>query len=195
MSREISLSTTAKKDAELKVLFLLALDGDKQAYRKFLIDTEAILMRYITSSQLSKKLSDQVKEELIQEVLISIHRARSSYRTDMPITPWIYTIAKYRIVDELRKIQNNVYTESFEDTIHGQDLINQTEYKALLQIEIDEKLSGIPAKHKKIIMMAKMAEFPLQEIADEMAMSLSNVKITIHRLLAKLVKAEKRKVK
>ena len=41
-------------------------------------------------------------DDLLQEILISIHKARHTYDGERPYKPWAYAIAKFRLQDYLR---------------------------------------------------------------------------------------------
>jgi RNA polymerase sigma-70 factor, ECF subfamily len=42
-------------------------------------------------------------DDLLQEILLSIHKSRHTYNNDRPFRPWVFTIAKFRLLDHLRK--------------------------------------------------------------------------------------------
>src|SRR5205814_821042 len=44
-----------------------------------------------------------VAEDLLQTTLLKIHRARGDFRPDLPVRPWIFTIAARVRLDEYRK--------------------------------------------------------------------------------------------
>jgi RNA polymerase sigma-70 factor (ECF subfamily) len=86
-------------ELRLHALFLQGLDGDAKAYRSFLQATTPYLRAF-----LRRRLAawpDQV-EDLVQESL-AIHNQRQSYDTGLPVTAWIYAIARYKLIDWLRR--------------------------------------------------------------------------------------------
>jgi RNA polymerase sigma-70 factor (ECF subfamily) len=46
-----------------------------------------------------------VSEELLQTTFFNIHRARGSYRPELPVRPWAFTIAAHVRRDEMRRRQ------------------------------------------------------------------------------------------
>jgi RNA polymerase sigma-70 factor (ECF subfamily) len=87
-------------ELRLHALFLQGLDGDAKAYRSFLQATTPYLRAF-----LRRRLAawpDQV-EDLVQESLLAIHNQRQSYDTGLPVTAWIYAIARYKLIDWLRR--------------------------------------------------------------------------------------------
>ncbi len=39
----------------------------------------------------------------MQEALIVIHTQRHTYDPEQPLTPWVYAIARYKLIDHLRR--------------------------------------------------------------------------------------------
>ena len=87
-------------ELRLHALFLQGLDGDEQAYRRFLQATAAHLRAF-----LRRRLGswpDEV-EDLVQECLLAIHNQRRSYDTAVPLTAWMHAIARYKLIDWFRR--------------------------------------------------------------------------------------------
>lgn len=77
---------------------ILAQSGDERAYQELLSDLARVLRGYVHR----KVGRESDVEDIVQEVLISIHRSRHTFEQDRPIGPWIFAIAKRRIIDHLR---------------------------------------------------------------------------------------------
>ncbi|MEI4908063.1 sigma factor, partial [Klebsiella pneumoniae] len=45
-------------------------------------------------------------EDLVQETLIALHTRRHTYDRSQLLTPWVYAIARYRLVDYLRRTKS-----------------------------------------------------------------------------------------
>mgnify|MGYP000971012091 CR=1 FL=1 len=78
---------------------ILALDGDKAAYRTLLEDLSRRLKPYF----LRRLFGDKSQaEDLIQETLLAIHTRRITYDRGMAFLPWVNGIAHHKLVDHLR---------------------------------------------------------------------------------------------
>src|SRR5271170_7825466 len=89
-----------KSDAEargLEQLLKTALLGDANAYKQFLTSVSRYLRRFI-----ARRIPTPDVEDVLQEILISIHKARHTYDGRRSILPWISAIARYRLADYLR---------------------------------------------------------------------------------------------
>lgn len=77
-------------EAALRALLVLALAGDSAAYAAFLRHASARLRGYFRRR--ASAFLDDV-EDLVQETMLAIHNQRHSYRSDQPLTVWLYAIA------------------------------------------------------------------------------------------------------
>jgi len=84
----------------LRRLFADALAGDAAAYRAFLKDLGAHLRGFLRKRL--ERLPDDI-EDLVQETLLAIHNQRHTYDAGLPLTAWVHAIARYKLVDLLRR--------------------------------------------------------------------------------------------
>jgi RNA polymerase sigma-70 factor (ECF subfamily) len=181
-------------EIQLKAQMVAALDGDREAYSRFLRKVGQIVKSYLLKSAGSWKGSPERVEDLAQEVLLSIHRKRETYDTSLPVLPWVYAIARYRLIDSIRSDSSRkLRTLDWDENI--EELASQTAEGSgggsphlEVEEELREALDVLSDQQKKILMMAKVEELPLEEIGRQVGMSLSNVKVTIHRTLQALRK-------
>ncbi|KAB8151215.1 sigma-70 family RNA polymerase sigma factor [Kordia sp. TARA_039_SRF] len=169
-------------EENLKKLFLNSAQGDEKSYQSFLLAVEKICLTY-----LSKKITNSHHHhDITQEVLISIHQARESYDPCKPIKPWISAIIFYRTADHLRAVYKNKEDSTFQISEENTTtpVTNPTEEYEY----IEHKLKTLNPRSKKVLVMAKMLEMSHKEIAKATGLSVSNVKITLHRTLKKLRK-------
>ena len=83
------------KTENLEALMKLSLDGNQQAYAALLQCTARFLKPY-----LSRRLNAASEvDDVLQEILISIHKARHTYDGNRPYKPWAFAIAKFRLQD------------------------------------------------------------------------------------------------
>src|SRR6267143_2194950 len=89
-------------EPELRGLMLAGLDGDAAAHKALLTRLSANLRAYFKThlARIGKGPADA--EDLVQETLIAIHTRRHTYDLSKPLTPWVYAIARYKLVDHLR---------------------------------------------------------------------------------------------
>src|SRR5882724_7064116 len=88
---------------ELKALMVAGLGGDAVAYRSLLDRLSSRLRAYFKRKLVRFGRGATEAEDLVQEVLLAIHLKRHTYDTGEPFTPWVYTIARYKLIDYLRR--------------------------------------------------------------------------------------------
>src|SRR5512140_3187663 len=102
-------------EARLRNLFLRGLDGDEPAYRAFLQELSAHLRTFLKKRLL--RLPDEV-EDLVQEALLAVHNQRHTYDAGQPLTAWVHAIAKYKLIDLLRRrARYDLLTDPLDDAI------------------------------------------------------------------------------
>ena len=89
--------TPVDKYAALTTLFRSGLEGNQADYARFLTSITPLLKRMV-----GKQLTASDVEDVVQEILISIHKARHTYDGFRPYKPWVFAIARYRVFDHLR---------------------------------------------------------------------------------------------
>ena len=85
-------------EARLAPLMRAAQDGDAAAYRALLRDCVPLIAAAARRTGLRPDRIDDV----VQETLITIHRARATYDPQRPFLPWLRAIAQRRAIDHLR---------------------------------------------------------------------------------------------
>jgi RNA polymerase sigma-70 factor (ECF subfamily) len=75
-----------------------AQDGDRTAYERLLRDCTPLVRRVVRRQGVQTDRTDDV----VQDVLMTVHRARHTYDPARSFTAWICTIAQRRAIDALR---------------------------------------------------------------------------------------------
>ena len=170
------------KYAMLTTLFCSGLEGNQTDYAQFLAHITPLLKRMV-----GRRLAACDVEDVTQEILISIHKARHTYDGMRPIMPWLASIAKFRISDHLRKH----YTQRQNKTVDISELENiltrvtedETENES-----IDEMLKDVPEHQKRILMLMHIEGYTAKEVGAQMDMNESAVKVAAHRAIKKIRK-------
>lgn len=165
-----------------KDLAVKAQSGDSEAYRELLTGLVPFLRRL-----LAKGLSrPDDADDIVQEVLISIHKALATYSPDRPFMPWLMAIVNYRRTDYLRQhyaARKNVTVPV--ETIELPDDVTDTGHAAEYR-DIENALETIPDRQREVFELMKLKGYTAQEVSDKTGMSVSAVKVSVHRTMAKL---------
>lgn len=165
----------------LKALMAGSLDGDGAAH--------AALLRALTPPLRAfyrrRMGTDGVVEDLVQETLIAVHFRRASYDRQRPLSAWLFSIARYKMIDHLRRTHGsrgalNVddYTEVLGDRGFG-ETVDAT-------IDVERMLETLPPKQAKALRGVRLEGRSVAETASAMGISESDVKVSAHRGLKAL---------
>src|SRR5258707_4605028 len=103
------------KDREFGALMERAQDGDRIAYASLLKEVAPIVKRVLQSRM--GFLSPADREDIVQDILLSLHAARATYDPERPFTPWLMTIIHNRTVDHARRYSRRSANEVLVDEL------------------------------------------------------------------------------
>jgi RNA polymerase sigma-70 factor (ECF subfamily) len=110
--------TMRKNEPELRALMHSALHGNAAAYTDLLERLGGYLRGYFRGKLLRMGRSAADAEDLLQETLMALHTRRHTYDQSQPFTPWVQAIARYKLIDCLRRTRvsaRDVQVEEAED--------------------------------------------------------------------------------
>lgn len=167
----------AESSDNLAVLMRASQNGDKQAYAELLRETARLLRPY-----LAKRLSFESEvEDVLQEILISIHKARHTYDGQRPYKPWAYAIAKFRLQDYLRAH----YADQLRQAVDISELENilpaDVTETAISYESISGEVQKLPEKQGFILQLMHQEGYTAREVAEKLGMTESAVKVAAHR--------------
>ncbi|HEV2040114.1 MAG TPA: sigma-70 family RNA polymerase sigma factor [Casimicrobiaceae bacterium] len=166
----------------LRDLLVRGLAGDAAAYRAFLKDL-SMHLRAFFRRRLSG-LPDEV-EDLVQESLLAVHNQRHTYDPGQPLTAWIHAIAKYKLVDLLRRrAGRELRNDAFDDDL---DILAHNDSEAAdARLDVAKLLLLLPERQRLPIIHMKLEGLSVVETARVTGMSESAVKVGVHRGLKAL---------
>ncbi|HJU22193.1 MAG TPA: sigma-70 family RNA polymerase sigma factor [Casimicrobiaceae bacterium] len=189
MFRTDRKATLDAKETRLRALLIDALAGDAPAYRAFLRELAVHLRQF-----LRRRFRDRPDdiEDLVQECLIAVHDKRHTYDASQPLTPWLQAIARYKLADHWRRARIEVASDDVEEAL---DILAEGANDAAdAKRDVAKLLGRLPEKQRLPIVHVKIEGLSVAETAGITGMSMSAVKVGIHRglkALAAIVRAER----
>ena len=161
----------------LALLMQQSLNGDAQAYARLLKETATLLRPY-----LAKRLyAGHEVDDVLQEILISVHKARHTYDGGRPYKPWIYAIAKYRLQDHLRAHYSD-HLRDAEDLSELEEILPDDVTENGFNYEsISREVDKLPEKQATILRLMHQDGYTAREVAEKLGMNESAVKVSAHR--------------
>ena len=167
-------------EADLRALMHAALEGDAKAQHRLLSALAPVLRRYF--GRRTQDGSDV--EDMVQETLIAVHTRRASYDRERPFGPWLFAIARYKLVDTFRKRRNDVPLDGLEELLGDGGF----EDGVSARLDVDALLDDLPAKQAAAIRATKIEGLSGAETAARDGISEADVKVSVHRGLRALVR-------
>lgn len=168
------------KYAELTALFLAGTAGDAGRYNQFLQQATGIFRRV-----LAKRLPPDDIEDVVQNILISVHKARHTYDGDRPLMPWLLSIAAFRVNDHLRR----AYARAGREVDIGpviENLAADVTFDAFEGESVEELLADVPERQKNILTLMYVEGYTAKETGQKLNMKESAVKVAAFRALRKI---------
>ena len=181
------------REIELKALMLASLDGDAASHRALLNQLSRRLRAYYKGKLARFGRGAAEAEDLVQETVLAIHLKRHTYDPAEPLTPWVHAIARYKLINFLRRTRASLTDVPIEeaDTImaHDDNVDAESTY------DLKRLIQRLPEKMRCSIEAVKLDGQSIAEAAKRCGISESGVKVSIHRglkTLAALVARETR---
>jgi RNA polymerase sigma-70 factor (ECF subfamily) len=164
-------------EAELARLMRAALAGDDRAYAGFL-HAAAGLVRAFARRRTGQSGLDP--EDIVQETLLAVHVKRHTWKTDGMVTPWLYAIARHKLIDAYRRRGHRIDVEIDEIA----DTHAAPEPDRLSEREIGKALALLAPGQRSVVSAISVEGRSIGETAARVGMSEAAVRVALHRGLA-----------
>lgn len=174
------------EDLRLRALMVAAQDGDRAAYETLLRDCLPRIRRMVQRRGIGPELIDDV----IQDVLLTVHRARQTYDPSRPFAVWLAMIADRRAIDALRRRRRHVMHEvSVPDVYesHPDERDGTTPFETGSAMDrVRGLIAELPAAQREAVERLSLNQQSLQEAARDSGRTVGALKVNFHRGLKAL---------
>ena len=159
-------------------LMRAAQDGDAVAYERLLGELLGPLRAFAMS-----RLGDAASvDDVVQNVLLSIHRARHTYRPERPFGPWLWTIARNAVTDALRARGLRLRREQPIDALEGAaEPFVEPAPQLRLSPALRAALDGLPPAQRQAVELLHLHQFSVAEAAERVGVTPGALKVRAHR--------------
>jgi RNA polymerase sigma factor (sigma-70 family) len=157
-------------------LMVAAQNGHGGAYRRLLGEMSEWLTRYF-----QRRLPPGDVDDAVQETLFAVHRRRHTYDPQYPLGPWLAAIAKNKWVDQLRSLARRP-----RDELPDEIAVSDHEASVVSSSVLASLLDELRPAQAQAILLVKVRGYSVEEASGEIGLSVSAVKMNIHRGLARL---------
>ncbi|EJC64108.1 DNA-directed RNA polymerase specialized sigma subunit, sigma24 [Rhizobium leguminosarum bv. viciae WSM1455] len=169
---------SGQDEEELAMLLQAAIGGDDKAYVAFLRRTGAIVRGFARRKIVDGSLDP---EDIVQDTLLAIHTKRHTWVSDAPVLPWIYAIARFKLIDAFRKRGRRVEIE-ISDII---ETVAQQETETVSDREMRRVIDGLAPGQRSVVAaisieghsIGETATSPAAKICGERESSMSSTRM------------------
>ena len=175
-------SVTGKDEDDLSRLLRAAVAGDERAYADFL-HRIAARVRGFARRKIVKGGIDA--EDVVQETLLAIHLKRHTWRTDAPVLPWVYAIARFKLIDAFRRRGQRIELEigDFVETLAAPQPAETASER-----DVTRALDGLSPGQRSVVSAISVEGRSIGETARHLGMSETAVRVALHRGLSAIAK-------
>ncbi|MDN5567998.1 MAG: sigma-70 family RNA polymerase sigma factor [Paracoccus sp. (in: a-proteobacteria)] len=172
-----------KVDEEWSVQMRAAIAGDQLAYRRVLTAMTPVLRGIIRAR--AGGMDASWCEDVVQETLLAIHVKRATWDAQMPLRPWVYAIARHKLVDAFRRRGRvvHVQVDDFVDTLPAEaepDGFEMRDASALI-----DRLQDRDAALLRCLAIEARGQ---DECGARLGLAPGTLRVALHRALQRLAK-------
>ena len=129
-------------------------------------------------------------EDLMQQTLLQMHRARGSFIPGAPVMPWAFAIARRLMIDSARRqrVEQGLFTRAPADddrmtyepaaaTATADDVLDARR----LERRVQQRFDALPETQRTAYRLVKQEGLSLKRAADLLGTSVTAVKLRTHR--------------
>ncbi len=178
-------------EAVLHPAFMAGLEGDAGAYRRFLDLIGGRLRGFLRGHLARAGLAGaEEAEDVLQETLLALHLSRHTYDPAVPVSAWAHAIARYKLIDHLRRSGRH------RGHLPIEEALAQPEPRGAAsdaKLDVERALATLPERTRTLIDRVKLQGGSLAEAAQATGMTENAAKVAIHRGLKAMAKVLSRR--
>lgn len=177
--------TGLEQDRQWSLWMAAAQNGDGAAYARLLRE----ILPFLRVLVRRRCREPDRCEDIVQDVLLTLHRVRHTYDPARPFTPWLAAICDRRSIDALRKrvrmgaheTRDERAYETFADPAANKDLEAGDAAQALAAM-----VAALPPAQREALELVKVKEMSLAEASAVSGQSVGALKVSVHRAIKAL---------
>ena len=164
-------------------LMRLAISGDSAAYQRLLKAVAPVLRAGARRGLARAGQPIDQSEDVVQDILLAVHLKRHTWDVNAPFAPWLFAIARNKLIDALRRRGRRVFVniDDFAESIPDEpaaETVSANEIAALLQT--------LPPRQREVLQSIAVESASIRDTAAKFSMSEGAVRVALHRALTSL---------
>ncbi|MCZ8097385.1 MAG: sigma-70 family RNA polymerase sigma factor [Burkholderiales bacterium] len=162
--------------------------GESRAYETLLTEVSGELRRLVARRLPRYGLAPHELDDIVQDVLIGLHRQRASWDGERAFLPWLHAVVRYKVVDCVRRAaagRRRIDARSVDDLA---DILAAPEVAGPAHVddEARARLALLSRRQRRVVEAIGIEGVTIAAAATRFAMSETAVRVTWHRALKRL---------
>jgi RNA polymerase sigma-70 factor (ECF subfamily) len=160
-----------------------AISGDSAAYHRLLKAITPVLRGAARRGLARAGQPVDQSEDIVQDILLAVHLKRHTWDANAPFAPWLFAIARNKLIDALRRRGKRVFVniDDFAET-----LSDRFAEETASPREVAAHLNSLPARQRDVLQSIAVESASIRDTAAKFSMSEGAVRVALHRGLASL---------
>jgi RNA polymerase sigma-70 factor (ECF subfamily) len=122
-------------------------------------------------------------EDLLQQTMLQIHRARDRFIAGAEVTPWAFAIARRLLVDDVRRSRRVIFSDDgiAEPAPSTADRPDDMVHAGELAVRVQVVLDKLPRSQRAAFELIKQEGLSVAEAAQVLGTTVAAVKLRAHR--------------
>jgi RNA polymerase sigma-70 factor (ECF subfamily) len=172
-----------EREDEWTGLMRSAISGDGAAYHRLLKAVTPVLRAAARRGLARAGQPVDQSEDIVQDILLAVHLKRHTWDAKAPFAPWLFAIARNKLIDALRRRGRRVFVniDDFAETLPSEPTA-----ATVPEREVTAQLQALPARQREVLQSIAVDSASIKDTAAKFAMSEGAVRVALHRGLANL---------
>ncbi|QOZ24814.1 ECF RNA polymerase sigma factor SigD [Bradyrhizobium ivorense] len=172
-----------EREDEWTGLMRSAISGDDAAYHRLLKAITPVLRAAARRGLARAGQPVDQSEDIVQDILLAVHLKRQTWDTSAPFAPWLFAIARNKLIDALRRRGRRIFVniDDFAETLPG-----EAPEPTASAGEVAAQLQTLPPRQREVLQSIAVDSASIKDTAAKFSMSEGAVRVALHRGLASL---------
>src|SRR5690349_4910164 len=151
-----------------------AIAGDSAAYHRLLKAVTPVLRAASRRGLARAGQPPDQAEDIVQEILLAVHLKRHTWDVNAPFAPWLFAIARNKLIDMLRRRGRRVFVniDDFSET-----LADAPPAPTVAHGEVEAQLKTLPQRQREVLQSIAVEASSIKQTAEKFAMSEGAVRV------------------
>ena len=170
-------------DEDWSAMMRAAIDGDRRTYQRLLARMAPVLRGLVRAR--AGGMDAAWCEDVVQEILLAVHLKRGTWDPAQPLQPWVYAIARHKVVDAFRRRGRAVHlpVEDFAEALAAE--AGPDPFEAA---DAGRLLARLPERDAALLRCLALEARGHDECGARLGLSPGSLRVALHRALQRLAR-------